>query len=90
MYRSISSEYIEDLEAFYADHSVGNMVSYKAFTSASKEVCDATMDIQFVIKSKRGKDISKWNPNESEILFKRGTFFGIVERKGNTIYMEEL
>lgn len=90
VYRSISSEYIEDLEAFYADHSVGNTVSYKAFTSASKEVYDETMDIQFVIKSKRGKDISKWNPNESEILFKRGTFFGIVERKGNTIYMEEL
>ena len=55
-----------------------------------KEVYDESMKYQFIIKSKRGKDISWYNTNEQEILFRRGSCFVVTDRKGNTIYMEEV
>jgi len=66
------------------------LIRYDAFTSTSKEIYDETMDIQIVMKVKHGKDISKWNDNESEVLLPRGTRFCVIKTDGKTIYMEEL
>lgn len=90
VYRSISSEYIGDVAAFWKMHKVGDVVLYDAFTSTSKVIYDKSMDIQFVIQSKHGKDISLWNTNEQEILFRRGTMFEITKISGNTIFLEEV
>ncbi|MFQ9846661.1 MAG: phage minor capsid protein [[Clostridium] leptum] len=89
VYRSLSSEYL-DVSQFFRDHSEGNLIRYDAFTSTSKEIYDETMDIQIVMKVKHGKDISKWNDNESEVLLPRGTRFCVIKTDGKTIYMEEL
>lgn len=90
VHRSISAECIENVEMFWKEHTAGNVIMYDAYTSTSLDVYDETMDIQMVIKSKRGKDISMFNSSEKEILFKRGTLFRITDVKENTIYMEEL
>ena len=90
VYRSLSSEMIENIEAFNRLHTPGNIVSYSAFTSTGTEVYDASMDIQFIIQSKNGKDIRVFNPNEHEILFSQNSRFQVVDRKGNMIWMEEV
>lgn len=90
VYRSISSEYIEDIEKFNELHQIGRYVQYPAYTSAGKVVYDELLDIQYVIISKYGKDISKWNEAEQEVIFKRESMFYITNRIGNTIYMEEI
>ena len=90
VYRSISSEYITDKEKFEQDHVSGNVLIYSAYTSTSKQVYDENMDIQFIIKTKHGKDISYWNSDEQEVLHKRETVFYITKREGNIIYMEEV
>ena len=90
VYRSISSEYIDDIDEFNKNHSSGRIVGYDAYTSTSKSVYDKTMDIQYVIQTKHGKDISAWNEKEQEVLHRRGTAFYITKRDGNTIYMEEI
>lgn len=90
VYRSISSRNISDIDGFWRIHKTNSTVYYPAYTSTSTEIYDETMDIQYVITGKNGKDIRIYNENEKEILFKRGTYFNIVDVKGNVIYMEEL
>ena len=70
MYRSLSKGLeIEDVDAFVASHIIGVPKQFDAYTSASLEVYDGTMEIQYVIESKCGKDLTAWNPGEKEILF---------------------
>ncbi|MEE0060403.1 MAG: phage minor capsid protein [Acutalibacteraceae bacterium] len=90
VYRSLSSDMIEDINAFWKNHSNDSVIKYTAFTSTSTSVYDDSMDIQMVIKSKFGRDIRQYNPNESEILFNKNTLFYISEVKGNIIFMEEM
>jgi ribosomal protein S9 len=90
VYRSLSSEMIENIEIFNLEHRPGNIVRYSAFTSTGTEVYDASMDIQFIIQSKNGKDIRSFNPNEHEILFRTNSGFLVKKREGNTIWMEEV
>lgn len=89
VYRSIDIDLMDE-EDFNAKHVIGAFVLYDAYTSTSKSVYDENMKYQFVIKSKRGKDISWYNENEKEILFRRGSGFIVTNREGNTIYMEEV
>lgn len=89
LYRSIDSSGIIDIEKFWNEHQFGRTVTYKPYTSASVDVYDETMDIQFVIKSKRAKDISFINKSEKEYLFSRGSKFKIEKIENNIIYMEE-
>ena len=64
---------------------------YHAYTSASSdEPYDPSMEYQFIIRSKHGRDMRKYNPLEREIIFRRGTRFLIKKREGNTIYLEEM
>ena len=88
--REQACEYIDDIAAFWETHQTEHLVSYDAFTSASKTVYDESMDIQFIIQSKHGKDTFSWNTNEQEILFRRGTMFEITKISGDTIFLEEV
>ncbi|MCD8086928.1 MAG: minor capsid protein, partial [Clostridiales bacterium] len=90
VYRSVSTSMIDDPAAFLAQHQENNVVKSPAYTSTGKTVYDPSMEIQYVITSKRGKDISSINVKEQEVLFKRNTKF-IVERvDGKTLYMTEV
>lgn len=90
VYHSLSSDIIEDIDGFWRECSNNSVVKYDSFTSTSTSIYDDSMDIQMVIKSKYGKDIRQYNPNESEILFNKDTLFYISEVKSNMIFMEEI
>lgn len=79
-----------DAAGYVKSHVIGIPKRFEAYTSASLMVYDASMDIQYVIEAKHGKDITKWNPGEKEILFKRDTWFIPTRIEGNTIYMKEV
>lgn len=85
----------ESLNVFLQNHKAGNTITYKSYTSAT--VGDRYNDMSNVelhIKSKSGRDIRKFNKEEQEILFKRGTVFKIEAiEKIDDIYhivMEEI
>lgn len=88
-YRSISDFGIEDINEFFNSYVVGDKTMFRAYTSTSESVYDSGLPIQFVIESKTGKDIRKYNKGEKEILYKRDTRFLVKEVKGNTIHLEE-
>lgn len=90
VYRSLNSDAIGDIEAFWRQHTVGQMVRYPAYTSTGTEVYDATMDIQLVIQCKTGRDIRRYNSMESEILYQRGKRFYIEKKEGDTLWMIEI
>lgn len=89
VYRSISSDMLDE-KSFWTKYTSGNEISEIPYTSAGVKVYDQGMDIQMVIQSKRGKDMRRFNPGESEVLFSRGTRFKVLRIDGNTIYMEEI
>lgn len=89
VYRSIRSEEMADVEAFWQKYIPGEIVTEPAYTSTSTEVYDETADIQMIIQSKHGRDMRKYNPHEQEILFRRGTIFVVEKREGNTLWLTE-
>lgn len=91
VYRSLRSDYLDNgIDEFLTQHEVGKVVTYDAYTSTSKSVYDPNMDIQIVMKSKKGKDISRWNGNEDEVLFKKKSKFIVTGRQDTTIFLEEI
>lgn len=88
--RSVSGFGIEDVQKFVASHVPGSKRRFTEFLSSSEDVYDDTFPIQYVIQSKTGRNIQKFNPGEREILFERDTIFRITKVDGNTIYMEEI
>lgn len=90
VHRSLRSEEIVDIESFWRKYTPGAMVLEQAYTSASEEVYDETMDIQMIIQSKRGRDMREINPLEKEILFRRGSVFWVEKREGSTIWLTEI
>ena len=90
VYRSLSKDNLDDIETFYQRHRIGETVTYSAFTSASKSIYDQSMAIQFIIKSKRGKNISDINKLEEEVLFRRESEFLVTNVNGNIFYLEEM
>ena len=91
VYRSVSARFLDDVEAFEKELQTSNIVMYYAYTSASSdEPYDPSMEYQFIIRSKHGRDMRKYNPLEMEIIFRRGTRFLIKKSEGNTIYLEEM
>lgn len=70
----------DDLDMFLKKYSVGSIITEKAYTSTTKgEIYNPEARVQMTIKSKSGKDISKYNEQEQEILFSRGTKFKILK-----------
>ena len=90
VYRSMRSEEMSDSAAFFKMHTPGNVVKYPAYTSSSTEVYDESMDIQLIIRSKRGRDMRVYNSLEQEILFKRGSRFLVEKREGKRIWLKEI
>lgn len=90
VYRSVSEFGIDDVKEFINSHIPGEFNSFSQFLSSGVEVYDEDFPIQYVIKSKTGRDIRNFNPGESEVLFDRDTSFLIEKRNGNTIYMKEV
>lgn len=88
---------IEDKDAmnkFMEEHQVGNTVTYKEYLSSSnKEGYNPGSNIKIYINSSTGKNIMAYNPDESEVLYKRNSSFvvkEIIEQDGVTyILMEE-
>ena len=90
VYRSVSNYGIDDVEAFIKSHVVGKRKIFPSYISSSLGVYDESFPIQYVIKSKHGKDVTGHNQSEKEILFKRNSKFLITKVQGNTIWMEEI
>ncbi len=91
IYRSLSKGLeIDDVDAFVAGHVVGVPMTFPSYISASTAVYDESMEIQYVIVSKHGKDITNLNAKEQEVLFRRGSWFMPTRIEGHTIYMEEV
>ena len=95
VYRSILKD---DPTRFVQDYKIGDEKEYKAYISSGDAVYDSGMSIQYVMQSKNGRDIRKYNPSEHEIIFKRNAKFrvtGIENYKssaveGYKIHMEEI
>lgn len=90
VYRSVGMQRMPDIKKYDMQHQPGSIITYHDYTSASLEVYDEEMEYQLVIKSRHGKDMTKYNEAEKEIIFKRGSTFFVTERHGNIIHMEEL
>ena len=88
-YRSLSDFGIDDVGSFIKSYVPGAYIPSPAYTSSSLAVYDDSMPIQYVIKSKTGRNITSYNAREQEILFKRDTTFMVTKVKGNIIYLEE-
>ncbi len=89
VYRSIRSDMISDIQKFWELHKPGKYIQYSTYISSSLEIYDDTMDIQYIIESKNGKNLTTINSNEQEVLFKKDTCFIITKIEDQTIYMKE-
>ena len=77
--RSVSISY-DDIDYFLKDYKEGSIIKYKAYTSTTKgEIYNPDSRIQITIKSKNGRDISDYNPDEQEILFIRNSQFKVLK-----------
>ncbi len=90
VYRSVSDFRIPNVQEFITSHQPGSIKSFPEFLSTSAEVYDDSFPIQYVIISKNGRDIRKFNSQEQEILFERDAMFYITKVVDNVIYMEEI
>lgn len=90
IYRSVSEFGFSDVQKFIDSHKPGKTKNFAEFLSSSTEVYDDSFPIQYVIQSKTGRDIRKFNAQENEILFERHSMFYITKIVDNVIYMEEV
>lgn len=103
VFRNISFDMTDDeeFENFILHHAIGDKITYRAYTSASKSTDGYPIDgdkiVSYTIKVKHGKDINHFSfgiPEEQEVLLKRNTTFRITEAKRSdnkiSLTMEEL
>jgi len=90
VYRSLHSQDMVDVEAFWQRYTPGEIVKEFAYTSTSTEIYDETADIQMIIQSIGGHDMRTYNPLEQEILFQRGARFIVEKKVGNTLWLTEI
>lgn len=70
----------DDIDYFLKDYKEGNIIKYKAYTSTTKgEIYNPDAKVQITIKSKNGRDISEYNPDEQEVLFVRNSKFKVLK-----------
>lgn len=82
----------------YYKSNVGKEVTEKTYYSTGrvKSLIDRKFtstvvpSISFTIESKHGRDVSRYNNEEKEILFKRGTRFRVISVRGNRVHLEEV
>lgn len=87
----------EEFDDFIKDFKIGKTFIDKAYLSTSKiHYGENQEQLHFeILNSKTGRDISKYNKNEQEVLFKRGTPFRILKAYYNekgipTVKLEEI
>lgn len=90
VYRSVSGFGINDIKEFIKSYEAKKIKRFPSYISSSLDTYDESFPIQYIIKSKHGRNISRYNNKEKEILFKRGSRFLVVKVEGNTIWMEEI
>lgn len=90
VYRSLSDFGIENVDEFVKSYVPGQVKTFSSFISSSEEIYDAGFPIQYIIKSKHGRDIRQYNYGEKEILFKRNSKFLVIKVEDNIIYLEEI
>jgi len=85
----------EDIDKFLKGYEVGAIKIFNEYLSTTKgEIYNPYGQVQiFIINSKKGKDISKYNSEEQEVLYPRGAKFKVLEIKKDedkyNIVMEE-
>lgn len=89
--RSLQFPDDDAVQAFLKEHKVGRVKTYPAYTSMTAADIPHNPDGQVqlvVLHSKRGRDITRYNPNEQEILYPRGSSFNVrrIERKDDGSY----
>lgn len=84
----------DNLKQQFVNSMNNDVVTFKSFTSMSKEIYDNNDDIRLIIHCKTAKDLSKINANENEILLDKGKSFKKLKRwkENDKIFyeMEEL
>jgi TfoX/Sxy family transcriptional regulator of competence genes len=93
--RSLNFMDENSLREFLSNHKPGDIVKYPAYTSTTSEIYDDSDQLRLTIKnSSHGRDLRRYNNNEMEILYERGSRFKIISnylQDGKpTIEMEEL
>ena len=87
----------KELLQFYKDN-IGKDVTEKGYVSTGKKKgkidkkFTSTMvpSIRFTIESKTGRDVSHYNDEEEEIVFRRKTKFRVLSVKGNNVHLQEI
>lgn len=81
----------------YYKSNVGKEITEKAYTSTGKvkdrinrKFAGGDLNLRFTIDSKNGRDLSRFNDEEYEVLFKRGAKFKVVSVRGNNIHLQEV
>lgn len=82
----------------YYKSNVGKDITEKAFLSTGKVQSrinrkfteSGAPSIRFTIDSKTGRDLSRYNNEEYEVLFKRNTRFRVVSVKGSNVHLKEV
>lgn len=89
--RDMSFVSIEEFKMFAAQHFVGSEVKNLSYVSATvSDSYQETPQVRMRIQSKSARDLRLFNPEEAEVLFRRGTVFKIVsvKKEGNMFVME--
>ncbi len=78
--RSLYFSSDDDIESFMSRHKIGDTVQYDEYISTTNEkIYNPEGQVQIYIQdSENGKDMSSFNYVESEILYKRGSSFSII------------
>ena len=91
------SLYLEDtqIESYIKENPIGSIKKYHGFTSFTKgDIYNPEAQVQIFVESKKGKNISMFNAEEDEILYKAGTEFKIMSFEYLDgymyIYLEEI
>lgn len=86
----------EDLTTFLNNHKKGKEVQYPSYTSttsSNKEQMQGNINIK-ILGAKKGSDLRVFNPTQSEILYKRDSWFRVVdatyENNKYTFYLTEV
>lgn len=84
--RVVEFAFQEDLNKFISEFEVGKInMSNQYLSSSKKEGYNENAQVIIYIKSKTGKDISLYNPEESEVLFERNVYFTCSDKKKKMI-----
>lgn len=79
--RSLIFDDKDDLNSFLTDYQVGNTIHYKEYLSTTKSGLynpDGQVQIH-ILNSAKGRDISSYNSDESEVLYSRNNSFEVVQ-----------